>query len=257
MLKINTILFLLLASAVSAAASDTPIVEVTETMMSVAEMESATLGLAAGPDAFSQLQFASFVDPVARTFTFSTLPGQTYLGMSVMLTSTGTYAGNGQYSFAATGSIGGSPWTETGTGLWSGDPTETISQNVDIFRRTYAVRGAVETMTDENGVTTSQGDFVYYDINDKFQGGTTGKDVLKNGTWQFTFDFEPSDICGDRVFGQSGSCSPFETVASGMQGLDGVGSFTFQNLPVPEPGTIIIASTGLAIILRRKGVKRR
>jgi hypothetical protein len=232
-------------------AGQLPLVEVTETMMSAISGEEAAVGVALGPDAASDLQFSSFVDPNALSFSFSTLPGQIYLGMSVSLTTTGSFNG-GDYTWSSAGTVGASAWSDSGAAAWSGDPDETISQNITLGGVLYALKGAITTTTDPSNdrLTDSSGDFVFYDINDNFLGGTSGKDTydMTTNRWTFNFQWVPADRdCSDPCF---------LGAASGSQGADGgAGSFDFRATPVPEPSTLLFTGTilvALRLMLRSR-----
>ncbi len=243
----------LLAGAAGAKASQITLAEVTETMMSVASKEGTALGVALGPDASSLLQFSSFVDPNARTFSFTTLPGQHYLGMAVSLTTVGVYnIGLGQYTWNAAGSVGASSWSDSGSAVWTGDPTETIPEHtVTLFGHSYSVRGTVETSPDPTNdrITLSKGDFVFHDLatpNPKFLGGTSGTDKynITTGKWTFDYSWTPADKdCSDPCFDMG---------AVGQQGLvGGDGTFAIKNSPVPETSSLFLLCGGLAILFSR------
>jgi hypothetical protein len=139
---------------------------VTETMMQAQGDESIFIGSVFGTDASTPLQFTSYVDPVALTFSFASVTGQTYQGMAFSLSLNGNYDTTlGQYEWSAVGQLGSQSWTNTGTAVWTGDDEPNSTTILDTFEyppgsgHFYTISGSVnvDIGNDSTGLFTFLG----------------------------------------------------------------------------------------------------
>lgn len=89
---VSRIAALLLAAGLPLTARASSIAEtLTEVMMESQGLQAITIGSIFGGDSASPIAFTSLVDVDARTFSYSAVPGSTYLGESVVWSTSGAY----------------------------------------------------------------------------------------------------------------------------------------------------------------------
>lgn len=99
-----------------------------ETLMQAQADEVLALEWLYGTAPGSSLNFNYAVDTSGGSFSWSTLPGQTYNGLSFSVSGTGSYnSSTTTYNWTASGQLGLSPWTEQGEAQWTGDPTANLN----------------------------------------------------------------------------------------------------------------------------------
>jgi hypothetical protein len=92
LIRTVVIVFALFGVAVLAAADSLPAsIQTTETMMNTAGFDVLGIALVYGIDPFAVLRFSSYIDPGTGVFSYSLLPGQTYLGNPLSLSTVATY----------------------------------------------------------------------------------------------------------------------------------------------------------------------
>src|SRR5947209_1930894 len=91
-------------------------------MMEAQGADIAALGRFFGADSRTVLSFTSFVNPAAKTFTYTLNPGIIYLGRALSLTSMGQSNAMSQWTWTSNLSLGTTSWSDIGTGAFTGDP---------------------------------------------------------------------------------------------------------------------------------------
>jgi hypothetical protein len=136
----------LMLATIPATAGNLPaIVEVTESMMASSGLDTLVEAGIFGSGVPSTLQFSSFVNPATGSFTYSLLPGQSYLGQSISLTTVGTFdPALNSYTWTTTGLYGATPFSGSGSDAWTGDPTEKGETTETWHGQQYTGSGDVE-----------------------------------------------------------------------------------------------------------------
>ena len=144
MIRIATLTTVALALATKGHAGLISSIEVVETMVQTQESGSIFMGSIFGPDSNSTIQFSASFDPVAKTFAYATLPGQSYLGLALSMATNGSYDSQlGQYEWSTTAQLGQQTWTGGGSDVWVGDPTANINTTYVYKGVTYTVTGSI------------------------------------------------------------------------------------------------------------------
>ncbi len=217
--------------------------EVTETMMAVQGNAGLFMGSVFGPDNSTTLQFSSQVDPVTRSFSFASLPGQTYLGQPFSLSSAGSYNSVlGKYLWTTDGQLGSQSWMETGTAQWVGDPTGTFHGNQVLGGVRYAIDGTAEV----DGMGHSEGQFTFTSPNGTQFGPYPGTDyVSSNGDWIYTIQVPRNPITPNGIVTNAMGNIPFPN--------GGIGNFDFQvnaqPASTPEPSSLALLGVGAFSLL--------
>jgi len=101
----------------------------------------------AGPDLSLNLQYDVAVDTTSGLFSYSTLPGQTYNGLSFSVSGAGTYdSTTTTYDWTASGQLGPDSLLEQGEEQWSGDPSGQISGTIALGGNDANIFGPKETI---------------------------------------------------------------------------------------------------------------
>jgi hypothetical protein len=236
MIRFTILTTLAMALAMEGRAGLLTSMEVVETMSQSAESALIFTGTVFGADAFSTLNFAASYDPNAKTFSYDTLPGQTYQGQAFSMATTGSYnSGLGEYQFTTVASLGSQTWTGAGTDMWVGDPTANINTTYVYKGVTYTVTGAIPV----DVLGHSEGTLTYT--------SPSGESYL----WPST-DFVP----GSPTMPITVNANGFEEHASIDGSIPfggGLGAFSAEITPsaVPEPSAVLPVLGGLLCLFSR------
>ena len=228
---------------------------VTEALMGTQGGDASLIGMFLGADAGSPLRFSSVVDPTNFSFSFSLMPGSSYLGQPMTLSSSGTFDPNtGVLSAFSSGTLGtmsfaisdSESWMNTSNGIQgSGDQILSVGGDERGRRRVthrhdFPDGSSVESghFVDEHGHRIPGSDFV----------NVPDEDHPEEPDWDW----------GTR-HGRGGG--PYSVFSTGFSPLDGgTGSFTTTISPVPEPSTLLLIGSGfigIAGVLRKRASPRR
>ena len=204
-----------------------------ETLMQAQLNEAAALDYFVAPDASSILQYNYAVDTSGGGFSYSTLPGQTYDGLSYSVSCAGTYnSSTNTYDWTATGQLGSSSWTEQGESQWTGDPTATITGTVTLGG---IVTGTVTGTVEVDGMGHSSGTVTYTPTGGNPMQCSITDYVPSSGDWLLTWKGNSAyvPIQGKWVSNTGGG----DTVT-------GLSSIYQSYTNVPEPSTIVLLGMG-------------
>jgi hypothetical protein len=204
-----------------------------------------TLARFFGPDFTTPINFSSFVDPAALTFSFSTVPGATYLGLPLMLTGTGVFdTATSTWSLSSHDSLGTTKWSFIGDATFNAadDGSNSAGDEFDDDGNKKGDTHDIATIgngrsagviwdTDLKGNRTSP--------NRRLQDSTN----IHSNTWNW--DLNASDV---GYFISTAGMVSFQT--------GGSGSFTTVIAPVPEPASDTLLIFGL-LVTCTSGVKKR
>lgn len=233
------------------AQASTTLTEVLETMMEAHANEMLFIGYYLGVDNDSNLQFRYTVDSANQTFNYELLQNQSYLGMNISLSATGTYDQNlSEYTWNSSGVFGNQNWTTAGSVNWIGDPQGTVSTTVTIHGTDYKVTGNVEW---EQGPinATSTGKYSFESPGGQTYGPYDGKDQwdIPSMKWKHTVTVPKTPYTPDGIVVFSENFDPLE---------DGhAGTFSTSITAVPEPFTFALFGFGSLILAASSAVKRK
>jgi hypothetical protein len=225
--------------------------QVIEVMKENQGADAAYIGRQFGGDASSPIQFQSIVDSVSGTFEYFTMPGSNYLGQSLSIMSTGTYdPTSGTWSLETSGSLGGSTWTQTGSGSITGEPGNNDQLGPDALGTFDWVIGPFDfhskvDVTQTGDYTTKSTETYTFTFRNKVVLTVTGADAAqhteKGIKWRDEIDVDPG----------GGGISPFVVTSDGSSPLDGgIGDFTMTIAAVPEPASLGLIGAGLVVLAR-------
>ena len=231
--------------------------EVMETMMESQAHEALFIGTIFGVDNSARLNFSSNTDPQHRLFSFSTLPNQSYRGLDLALTTSGSFDQLlSKYFWSSIGSLGSQTWVSTGSVEWIGDPTGIVPTN-----HTFTLPGGNHPITVRltGNVTWEQGPVNAlstgtYMFEELASGGMkwgpfSGRDRFDviDQQWIHSVDVGKSNVTPDGI----------ATIAAGfLASADGgAGGFNIRILQVPEPGSFSLLLIALFAMRRHHASK--
>jgi hypothetical protein len=233
--------FSILAHASFVHAASTNFQEVLETMMSTQTVDALFIVHIFAPQSATTLNFTSNLDPVARSFSYSLLPGQLYQGQSISLSANGSFDSVlGYYGHATSGQIGPQTWSAGGTIQWVGDPTGQVNTTAVIGGNIFHVTGSLE-FEPSGGAGRSTGMFTFTG-SPSGPGGAgpfgpyPGTDAFLLGQWECTVQVPPNPLVPDGGVLFSRGNVPF----------GGPGNFEVHIAPVLEPSTLLLLGSSLA-----------
>jgi len=235
--------FSILARASFVHATSTYFEEVLETMMSTQMVDGLSIVHIFAPQSATTLHFTSNLDPVARSFSYSLLPGQLYQGQSISLSTNGSFDSIlGIYGHATSGQIGPQTWSAGGTIRWVGDPTRQVHTTVMIDGNIFHVTGSLE-FEPSSGAGRSTGMFTFTGSPSGPRGADPfgpypGTDAFLLGQWEYTVQVPPNPLVPDGVVLFSRGNVPFPN--------GGPGNFEVHIALVPEPSTPLPLGSSLA-----------
>jgi hypothetical protein len=243
----RTMLFVLFSTPLSIARADllTPADEVVETLIQAQGLDLTWLVRAYGNDSTAVLHFSSTTDVAARTFSFTLLPGATYLGMPLMMSSIGSGNSASAWHWTTMATLGAQSYMTTGSGQYIDPPnTEALfdlilpdldkDQHSDVtYDQTAARTVSVETTS-----------FTMFDFG-------SGKDIVYQTTQRFdTYVLQGPDagkwVWSDNTNNQVDGHA-LKMDSSGFSPLDG-GAGSFTATFAPEPSTVVLFAVGLLAI---------
>jgi hypothetical protein len=227
--------------ATPAARAATPLTQVqlaTELMIENQGDNAGFLGLMFGPDASSPLNFSSNVNSAGTMFSFSTDPGATYQGQSLVLSGLGVFnPSTNVLVTSSSGSLGGESWTTSGyeTVTAIGDGFSTTSDSDLFAQQVKAFDRHRVTDLFPDGKSTDFGWFT-----DKNGNKIPNSDFTSTDTWKLT---DPNP--GTWQYAESGLT--FAVTSQGFSPLTG-GTGSFVASVVPEPSASLLFLGGLSML---------
>jgi hypothetical protein len=217
------------------------ITETTETMMATSGLETLVSGGMFGSGVLSTLQFTSYVDPQNHSFSYSLLPGQTYLGQSIALTTSGSFDVNlGEYTWATSGSYGGDVFSGGGSGVWAndaaytpGDPEYDAETTITFKGKDYKGSGKVTI----DGTHSTAKNFIFTDPAGKKWGPASGTDTFLDGKWKYDLHLDRNDAFPQGFDIKDAGVVPFPN--------GGAGNFQLVLAPTPEPASLLLIGSGV------------
>ena len=190
-----------------------------ETLMQAQTADVLVLEAYAGPDFSTSLQSTYTLDTDTGSFSYSQVPGQTYLGQAFSLSGFGTYdPATTTFNWTDSGEFGSAAWSGSGQMQWTGDDPYAFSNiSVTIAGVPCLIGGTLNctptgpstgTSTGQMSVCISPGATRTYDVTDKYTPGkwsviaSSGATITwKAGSTTATFTPEPATLL---LFGLGG-----------------------------------------------------
>jgi PEP-CTERM motif-containing protein len=221
-----------------------------ETMMEAQAQNSLYIGHLFGADPSTVLRFTSTLDSAARTFSFSLLPNQSYLGQPISLTTIGSFdATLGQYNWIISGEFGSQSFSGNGSATEVGDDPIIHSQII-LGGSLFRITGLVVFGSRSSGIyvfegppgTPFAGPFGPYQ----------GTDIFIDSKWEHTVEVPPNPLVPNGLVVFSIGDVPFPPEG-------GHGDFNVQIISTPEPTTSLLLGTGVVGVAMnlRKRLKTR
>ncbi len=230
---------LVVAMSAVAKADNSPFQLVTQDMISAQLDEINGFGQFFGPDASSPITFSSNENLQTLSFSFVTMPGSTYEGLSLTLNGSGAFdSGNNLWEWSFSGSLGSNTLAGSGSesalssGRSPGEETQTKSQ-------------MTETRKDGTEITRYYADKKTYDDNGKETGTTiwqTDKDGKRTGP-DTTLKGQANN---DGNYRWQVDGPPFDITTSGFTPpVGGPGYFVTTISATPEPSSLLLLGSGV------------
>jgi hypothetical protein len=243
------LLVLVMISTISKA--DMPLVQIlTEEMIEYQGDAAGFLGIAFGPDGGSPLQYTSNVNIDGGSFFYSLNAGQSYLGLPLSLTGSGTFDPmSNMMILSASGQYGSQPFLISGSDhlTFNADGSVSRSAGFDFLVDKVKLYDRHETTTyNTDGTSSSEGWFTNKD-GDKIK----GTDFTGTDKW---------DPKGQSAYNEAGMDGLlFYINSSGFSPPDGGnGSFTTTIAPVPEPASLVLfGSAALGLFAKVRSTYKR
>jgi hypothetical protein len=228
----------------------------TEVMIEETTVNVSALGFFFGVDPTSPLSFTTFVAPSGLSYSYSAVPGTTYLGQNLSLAGTGTLVASGSYHVMTAGKLGDV--------IWSSDGFENVTNNPD---GTTTIKSDSE-IEDEKGKAT--GDYHYEIKEDGNKSSGTGYyTALGTGQKVPKSDVDIKDTYNEKTgewdctitphFIQQDQPPPVVNSVGLTPAIGGDGTFTAVVTSVPEPspfGMLLLTSLGFLGGLRLRRYAR-
>jgi hypothetical protein len=206
-----------------------------------------------GIDAASVLSFSSSTDVVGKAFSYSLAPGSTYNGLSMTFDVAGAFnAPLGLWELTSSGSLGTESWTGIGTASVLGDPRVEVEWNWTsrVLGFDYAsvtvyvdIVPFLETVSAGVLVNTTHGMPVGF--------GVSVDALVRIPGTPFVWEWEKFLITSIQPgVDPADTGQGFRVVSSGtILETGGVGRFTAQIQPIPEPSTWLLMGSSLLGLL--------
>ena len=251
-------LFVMVITPLSIARADllTPPDEVVETLIQAQGLDLTWLVRAFGNDGSAVLHFSSATDVGARTFSFTLLPGATYLGMPFTMSTIGSGNSASAWQWTTTATLGANSWTTTGSGQFIDPPiTDGLFDLIvpDLDKDQHSAITYDQTAARTVSVETTS--FTMHDL-------VSGMDTVYQTTQRFDSYMLQGPDAGKWVWSDNSSNQvdghALKMDSSGFSPLDGgAGSFTVTFVPEPSASVpIAIGLSALFIVVRRRATAR-
>ncbi len=257
--------------------------ELVETFLHAKITDLGLLGIMFGVDDTAPLDFTRSIDLAARTFSYTLLPGQSYMGSPLSMQSAGFFdASIDAYRWSTAGTIGAEGWSTEGTLAWTGNTPFTAfrlggpgpiafgdpkkdgdeakddgsfeADAEDAAGRKYKVKGKAKKAA--NGTSTTEGTVTATDGG----GGTskfTGEDTWNpdTRTWSQRIKVEGTKFKGKDIPGPAIKSFNTAMLESGCDGLacggSGFATATFEPefATLPEPASVALLASGVLVMV--------
>jgi hypothetical protein len=240
-----------LLAALVLAAVNAPVVkageladEAAETFMETEGANATFLARIFGPDSHTTISLTSVVDETAKSFSYQSAPGSTYLGQSLMLSGSGAFNSmSGSWDLTISGQLGSQAWSGTGTGTFVDPPFfPTLELDLNVKPPKPPLLDYESSVTyDQTGARTISLGSISFSVLGKTVASASAHDdhILQGpdkGKWSWHLDNV-----------QVGSQN-FNVTSAGN--IDN-GAFQTQVAAVPEPpGWLLLGAGSLSLLVR-------
>jgi hypothetical protein len=236
-----------MAFAAGSAYSDVPLLSI-ETLMHAEAQDALALAILYPDFSGNELNYSFIVNTNDGSFSYGTLPGQTYNGLSFIMSALGTYDSSTQtFLWTESGFLGGDAWTLEGRAQWSGDPVAAVKGTVSL---NGTVIGTASGNLDIDGQGHSSGTLTFTPT-----GGSPGVYTVT--------DFVPSDPAVPWTLRWNGHTGQFVALSAKWQQQGNNAGLVLGSsriVAVPESDTwalMLLGFTGVGLALRSRSVPVR